>query len=142
MNGLYFSINNEAGKSILNFVGTDGHRLAFSTATINAADLDVRNILPRKAVLELSKLLSPNEGTVELLIGASYVDVRSENLSFSSKLIDRKYPDYNKVFPTGEPLPLEISKQILTKEQELISEELKNSGKPDDIAKGSKVTSR
>ena len=97
----------------INGVSTDGHRLAFSTATTNAADLEVRNILPRKAVLELSKLLSPNEGTVELLIGASYVDVRSENLSFSSKLIDGKYPDYNKVFPTGEPLPLEISKEIL-----------------------------
>ena len=97
----------------INGVSTDGHRLAFSSATTNAADLEVRNILPRKAVLELSKLLSPNEGTVELLIGASYVDVRSENLSFSSKLIDGKYPDYNKVFPTGEPLPLEISKEIL-----------------------------
>ena len=97
----------------INGVSTDGHRLAFSSATTNAADLDVRNILPRKAVLELSKVLSPDEGTVELLIGASYVDVRTENLSFSSKLIDGKYPDYNKVFPTGEPLPLEISKEIL-----------------------------
>ncbi len=97
----------------INGVATDGHRLALSSTTTNAVDLDVRNILPRKAVLELSKLLSPNEGNVELLIGASYIDVRSENLSFSSKLIDGKYPDYNKVFPTGEPLPLEISKEIL-----------------------------
>ena len=109
LNGMLLEI--EGNK--INGVATDGHRLAFSSATTNAADLDVRNILPRKAVLELSKLLSPNEGTVELLIGASYVDVRSENLSFSSKLIDGKYPDYNKVFPTGEPLPLEISKEIL-----------------------------
>ena len=109
LNGMLLEI--EGNK--INGVATDGHRLAFSSATTNAADLDVRNILPRKAVLELSKLLSPNEGTVELLIGSSYVDVRSENLSFSSKLIDGKYPDYNKVFPTGEPLPLEISKEIL-----------------------------
>ena len=109
LNGMLLEI--EGNK--INGVATDGHRLALSSATTNATDLDVRNILPRKAVLELSKLLSPNEGTVELLIGASYVDVRSENLSFSSKLIDGKYPDYNKVFPTGEPLPLEISKEIL-----------------------------
>ena len=109
LNGMLLEI--EGNK--INGVATDGHRLAFSSATTNAADLDVRNILPRKAVLELSKLLSPNEGTVELLIGASYFDVRSENLNFSSKLIDGKYPDYNKVFPTGEPLPLEISKEIL-----------------------------
>ena len=109
LNGMLLEI--EGNK--INGVATDGHRLAFSSATTNATDLDVRNILPRKAVLELSKLLSPNGGTVELLIGASYVDVRSKNLSFSSKLIDGKYPDYNKVFPTGEPLPLEISKEIL-----------------------------
>ena len=109
LNGMLLEID---GNNI-NGVATDGHRLAFSSAKINAPDLDIRNILPRKAVLELSKLLSQNEGAVELLIGASYVDVRSENLSFSSKLIDGKYPDYNKVFPTGQPLPLEISKEIL-----------------------------
>ena len=109
LNGMLLEI--EGNK--INGVATDGHRLAFSSARTNDADFDVRNILPRKAVLELSKLLSPNEGTVELLVGASYVVIRSENLSFSSKLIDGKYPDYNKVFPTGEPLPLEISKEIL-----------------------------
>lgn len=109
LNGMLLEIEGDK----INGVATDGHRLAFSTATTNSSDLDVRNILPRKAVLELSKLLSPNEGNVELLIGASYVDIRSDNLSFSSKLIDGKYPDYNKVFPTGEPLPLEISKEIL-----------------------------
>jgi DNA polymerase-3 subunit beta len=47
------------------------------------------------------------------MIGPSYVDVKTQNLSFSSKLIDGKYPDYDKVFPTGEPLPLEISKELL-----------------------------
>jgi DNA polymerase-3 subunit beta len=109
LNGMLLEI--EGNK--INVVATDGHRLAFSSATTNDVNLDVRNILPRKAVLELSKLLSPNEGTVDLLVGASYVDIRSENLNFSSKLIDGKYPDYNKVFPTGEPLPLEISKEIL-----------------------------
>ena len=109
LNGMLLEIEDNK----INGVATDGHRLAFSTASTNSADLVVRNILPRKAVLELSKLLSSREGTVELLIGASYVDIRSESLSFSCKLIDGKYPDYNKVFPAGEPLPLEISKEIL-----------------------------
>ena len=109
LNGMLLEI--EGNK--INGVATDGHRLAFSSATTNAADLDVRNILPRKAVLELSKLLSPNEGTVELLIGASYVDVRSENLSFSSKLIDGKYPNYDAVIPKDNPNKLVIDKQEL-----------------------------
>ena len=103
----------ETDGSRINGVATDGHRLAFSSAKSSSEAPEARNILPRKAVLELAKLLSPGEEAIEVLIGPSYVDVRTENLSFSSKLIDGKYPDYDKVFPTGEPLPLEISKDTL-----------------------------
>ena len=103
----------EMDGSRVNGVATDGHRLAFSSSKVENSPLETRNILPRKAVLELSKLLSPEPEEIELLIGPSYVDIRSANLSFSSKLIDGKYPDYDKVFPTGEPLPLEISKETL-----------------------------
>ena len=47
------------------------------------------------------------------MIGPSYLEVKTANLSFSSKLIDGKYPDYDKVFPTGSPLPVQISKDLL-----------------------------
>jgi len=97
----------------INGVATDGHRLAFSSAKTKSTDIETRNILPRKAVLELAKLLSTNDDNIELLIGPSYVDVSTENLRFCSKLIDGKYPDYDKVFPTGDPLPLDISKELL-----------------------------
>jgi len=97
----------------INGVATDGHRLAFSSAKTKNTDIETRNILPRKAVLELAKLLSTNDDNIELLIGPSYVDVSTENLRFCSKLIDGKYPDYDKVFPTGDPLPLDISKELL-----------------------------
>ena len=109
LNGMLLEIQGDK----LNGVATDGHRLAFSSAKSGNSELDVRNILPRKAVLELAKLLSPGETEVNLLIGPSYVEVKTENLSFSSKLIDGKYPDYDKVFPTGNPLPLEIDKETL-----------------------------
>ena len=109
LNGMLLEIQGDK----LNGVATDGHRLAFSSAKSGKSELEVRNILPRKAVLELAKLLSPGETEVNLLIGPSYVEVKTENLSFSSKLIDGKYPDYDKVFPTGNPLPLEIDKEIL-----------------------------
>ena len=69
--------------------------------------------MPRKAVLELSKLLSADDKDINLMIGPSYIEVKTDNLSFSSKLIDGKYPDYDKVFPTGNPLPVEISKDLL-----------------------------
>ena len=109
LNGMLLEINGNK----INGVATDGHRLAYSSATTSKSETDMRNILPRKAVLELAKLLSAGDDTINLLIGPSYVVIRTENLSFSSKLIDGKYPDYDKVFPTGEPLPLEIRKEVL-----------------------------
>ena len=109
LNGMLLEVNG----SKINGVATDGHRLAFSSSSLVDSNLEVRNILPRKAVLELSKLLSADDEDISLMIGPSYIEVKSENLSFSSKLIDGKCPDYDKVFPTGNPLPVEISKDLL-----------------------------
>lgn len=94
-------------------VATDGHRLALSSIEIKENSLEMRNILPRKAVLELAKLLPPEESSVQMLIGPTYIGVNTDNLNFSSKLIDGKYPDYEKVFPSGEPLPLLVGKETL-----------------------------
>lgn len=109
LNGMLLEV--EGNK--INGVATDGHRLAFSSAKTKSTDIETKNILPRKAVLELAKLLTANDDNIELLIGPSYVDISTENLRFCSKLIDGKYPDYDKVFPTGDPLPLDISKELL-----------------------------
>ena len=73
----------------------------------------MRNILPRKAVLELAKLLPSEDTQIELLVGPTYIGVKTESLNFSSKLIDGKYPDYEKVFPSGDPLPLMVGKETL-----------------------------
>ena len=109
LNGMLLEVQG----SKINGVATDGHRLAFSSSSLVDSNLEVRNILPRKAVLELSKLLSADDEDINLMIGPSYIEVKTDNLSFSSKLIDGKYPDYDKVFPTGNPLPVEISKDLL-----------------------------
>ena len=108
LNGMLLEVQG----SKINGVATDGHRLALSSSSVDS-NLEVRNILPRKAVLELSKLLSADDKDINLMIGPSYIEVKTDNLSFSSKLIDGKYPDYDKVFPTGNPLPVEISKDLL-----------------------------
>ena len=94
-------------------MATDGHRLALSSTTTKEKGLEMSNILPRKAVLELAKLLPPDDSSVQILIGPTYIGVNTDNLCFSSKLIDGKYPDYEKVFPSGEPLPLLIGKETL-----------------------------
>ncbi len=109
LNGLLL----ELSEGQLKGVATDGHRLALSSVTIDTSSLNMRNILPRKAVLELAKLLPDDDSFVEMLVGPTYIGVKTDNLSFSSKLIDGKYPDYEKVFPSGEPLPLLVDKESL-----------------------------
>jgi DNA polymerase-3 subunit beta len=109
LNGLLLEI----GDKELKGVATDGHRLAISTLKQESVSGQLRQILPRKAVLELSKLLPQSQDQVDMSIGASYLSVKVGSLKFSTKLIDGKYPDYQKVFPTGEPSSLVIEKEKL-----------------------------
>ena len=94
LNGLYLEIM--GGR--LRVVATDGHRLALATgpALVEAADTGV--IIPRKGVLELSRLL---DGSVplELAIGTNHIRATNEQFTFTSKLDDGKIPDYERVIP-------------------------------------------
>ena len=94
LNGLFLEIM--GGR--LRVVATDGHRLALATgpALVEAADTGV--IIPRKGVLELSRLL---DGSVplELAIGTNHIRATNEQFTFTSKLVDGKFPDYERVIP-------------------------------------------
>ena len=94
LNGLYLEIM--GGR--LRVVATDGHRLALATGPtlVEAADTGV--IIPRKGVLELSRLL---DGSVplELAIGTNHIRATNEQFTFTSKLVDGKFPDYERVIP-------------------------------------------
>ena len=82
----------------LRMVATDGHRLALCTApdTVSAGDAAV--IIPRKGVLELSRLLE-GEGDVSLIIGSNHVRAANSQFTFTSKLVDGKFPEYERVLP-------------------------------------------
>jgi DNA polymerase-3 subunit beta len=94
LNGLYLEIL--GGR--LRVVATDGHRLALATAPalVEAADTGV--IIPRKGVLELSRLLD-GEAPLELIIGTNHIRAANEQFIFTSKLVDGKFPDYERVIP-------------------------------------------
>ncbi len=109
LNGLFLELSDGE----LTGVATDGHRLALSSAETKGNKQEMKNILPRKAVLELSKLLPSDDTPIEMLIGQTSMGIKTNSLSFSSKLIDGKYPDYKKVFPSGDPSPLMVGKEIL-----------------------------
>lgn len=97
LNGLLFEI--AANK--LNIVGTDGHRLSFTSTELkqNYEKQDV--ILPRKTVVELIKLLDDSDDEVQIELASNQVNFSFANLKLISKVIDGKFPDYNRVIPVG-----------------------------------------
>ena len=97
LNGMLWEVNPASLRS----VATDGHRLAMCTlkreSTVAAEGLQV--ILPRKGVIELSRLLTEEEGLVTVVIGANHFRANAGVFQFTSKLIDGKFPDYERVLP-------------------------------------------
>ena len=96
-------------------VATDGHRMALAEENLkDGGSLEgTRYIIPRKAVLELSKILKSEGKEIEIGFGTSSLRVKDEDLDFCTKLIDGKFPDYDKVLPPGDPNKLLISKEDL-----------------------------
>ena len=100
LNGLYFSINNENGKSMLTFVGTDGHRLAKLSIANSTKTEDVNGVItPKKTINELYKLLSENTDDIQIEINSNKIIFYIGRLILISKLIDGTFPDYKRVIP-------------------------------------------
>lgn len=91
----------EANEGQLRTVATDGHRLAMTTAPMAiATGQKVQAILPRKAVVELSRMLA-GDGEAKVLIGSTHFRLMTGEVRFTSKLVDGAYPDYDRVLPRG-----------------------------------------
>lgn len=83
-------------------VATDGHRLAYSSvSTTTGVDETRQIIVPRKGVIELHRLLENDETLVEVQIGKNHIRLVLPNVTFTSKLIDGKFPDYQQVIPAN-----------------------------------------
>lgn len=96
LNGLLFDANAQR----LRAVATDGHRLAFSEwAGDTGLSETVQAILPRKSVLELSRLLESSDAEVQILIGQGQVQVDIDVVRLTTKTIDGRFPDYERVIP-------------------------------------------
>ena len=97
LNGLLLEVNEDN----LNVVGTDGHRLSFSSIQLNKSYDKTDVIVPRKTVIELIKLLNDSEEEVAIEINAGQVNFAFSDIRLISKVIDGKFPDYHRVIPTG-----------------------------------------
>ncbi|GAL12763.1 DNA polymerase III beta subunit [Vibrio astriarenae] len=105
LNGMLFEIDGTTLRS----VATDGHRMAVSQTELSAAAENQQIILPRKGVQELVKLLDAPEQVVELQIGSSNLRAEVNNFTFTSKLVDGRFPDYRRVMPQSTDKTLEAS---------------------------------
>ncbi len=97
LNGMLVEVNSQKLLS----VATDGHRLALSSMTLAkpvSEDL-IQAIVPRKGILEAGKLLSSNQQTCTLSLSSNHIRIVLGDFVFTSKLIDGRFPEYDKVLP-------------------------------------------
>ncbi len=83
-------------------VATDGHRLAMSSFVIeNGIENETTQqvIVPRKGVLELQRMLGEISGDVRMTIGSNHLCAETSEFTLTTKLVDGRYPDYDRVIP-------------------------------------------
>lgn len=98
----------------LRTVATDGHRLALANSAVEGKAEDSRQvIIPRKGVLELHRLLPDGDALVELAFSSNHVRLQLPGIRFTSKLIDGRFPDYERVMPVDGNRELAVDKQTL-----------------------------
>jgi DNA polymerase-3 subunit beta len=113
LNGLLL----ETDKKKLRAVATDGHRLALAEIELaGGGTRDEQMIVPRKGVLELSRLLD-GDGDVALTLGTNHIRAQFDGIRLTSKLIDGRFPEYSRVIP-NQP------KNVLTADRNLLRQAL------------------
>ncbi len=106
----------EIEKNTLVSVATDGHRLALCKIplTTNTGEHSAKVIVPRKAILEIVRIVSDTEKTIKFVISANHIQLRGDGFVLTSKLIDGRFPDYQNVIPRPEGQnQLSIARDIL-----------------------------
>ena len=109
LNGLLIEIKDKN----INIVGTDGHRLSFTSSTINTTNTPTQVIVPRKTIIELVKLLNDTEDPLEISFSKSQVGFKFSDINLITKIIDGKFPDYSRVIPEGHKNSFNINRSLL-----------------------------
>jgi DNA polymerase-3 subunit beta len=115
LNGIYLHAGQSSGIGVLRAVATDGHRLArVEMALPTGADGIPGVILPRKTVIELHKLITETDATVQVSLSESRVRFTIGEMTLTSKLIDGTFPDYERVIPAGNDKVMEVDRVEFT----------------------------
>lgn len=112
LNGLLLELSQNGIKA----VATDGHRLALAELVVDLPVTEiVQIIVPRKAVQELLRLLDTSDTEVELTLSGSHLQVGLSEIRFTTKLIDGRFPDYQRVIPEEEGATVNVDREMLRK---------------------------
>ena len=115
LNGILFVAEGRT----LSLVSTDGHRLAFARAELDVEVPKQEVILPRKTVLELQRLLrdtdekAEEQPLIQIQFANNQAKLNFNGLEFVSKLVEGKFPDYNRVIPSGYGNSVTLGRQVL-----------------------------
>ena len=109
LNGLLLLVEEKQ----LKLVATDGHRLAFCSMQLETELPRQEVIVPRKTILELSKLLADSDEPVNIAISATQAAFSFGMIELVSKLIDGKFPDYTRVIPKDHKNTAGIEREVL-----------------------------
>lgn len=113
LNGLLFHLLPD-GKLIV--VGTDGHRLALNEKKAEGAAREEKKfIIPRKAALELRKLLEASEEPVRITMGRNHVLFTLGEIQFLTRLIEGTYPNYEQVIPSANEKKIVLHKDAFVR---------------------------
>jgi DNA polymerase III subunit beta len=110
LNGLLL----EREENILRAVATDGHRLALGTLTTSSSLAEKNSVIvPRKAILELGRLLNDTDDNVTIAFSNQQIKVELADLHFTSKLIEGQFPNYERVLPLGGDKEVIADRELL-----------------------------
>ncbi len=134
LNGLFVHMTQAKGGLNLRMVGTDGHRLSMIDRVIDAKHKEENIIIPKKAMMELRRLLEEDAPKTELRLGFSknHALFKRDGLVMVSKLIDGNYPNYLQVVPAKSTKKVTLSKEAIThavKRVSILSKEKTNAVK-------------
>lgn len=118
LNGILMEISTD----LVKMVATDGHRLALSELKTDISINDEKQIIiPRKAVLELARLTESSDSPANIILSQNHIRVEAGALVFTSKLIDGKFPDYNRVIPVDGNKTLKVNRESLKRSMNRIA---------------------
>ena len=109
LNGLWLVVD---GNSVI-AVATDGHRLAYCQVSTEQEFARQEVIIPRKTIIELQRLLEDTEEPVQINIANNQVKLNFADIELISKLVEGKFPDFNRVVPKGYVHNFSIGRESL-----------------------------